>query len=337
MFFIYYIMMVVQFSVLIFMGGIIMNTKRYVDFKEKVISNISKVIIGKEETIELLAIAFVCNGHVLLEDIPGVGKTTLVKAFAKTINKDFKRIQFTPDLLPSDLTGINYYNQKISDFQFRKGPLFTNLVLADEINRATPRTQSSLLEAMEERQITVDGDSRRLDDPFMVLATQNPIESFGTFPLPEAQVDRFFMRIKMGYPKAEEEINIVKRNINSSSIIDLNSIIEEEEISYIKDNYKEVHISEELSQYMMEIINATRSDSKLQLGVSPRGTIALYRACQVNALFSGRSYVIPEDVKKMAPYVLNHRVIHRGINKSQNIYEYIENLLQSLKVPLENI
>jgi MoxR-like ATPase len=313
------------------------DTKRYVEFKEKMINNISKIIIGKEETIELLAIAFVCNGHVLLEDIPGVGKTTLVKAFAKTINKEFKRIQFTPDLLPSDLTGINYYNQKVSDFQFRKGPLFTNLVLADEINRATPRTQSSLLEAMEERQITVDGDTRILTDPFMVLATQNPIESYGTFPLPEAQVDRFFMRIKMGYPKPEEEIDIVKRDISSSSIIDLKSVVDEEEIKYLKDNYKQVLVSDDLSQYMMEIINTTRSDSKLQLGVSPRGTIALFRACQVNALFSGRSYVIPEDVKKIAPYVLNHRVIHKGINKNENIYEYIDNLINSIKVPLENI
>jgi MoxR-like ATPase len=319
------------------LGGYVMDANKYVEFKEKVIKNISKIIIGKEETIELLTIAFICNGHVLLEDIPGVGKTTLVKAFAKTINKEFKRIQFTPDLLPSDLTGINYYNQKIGDFQFRKGPLFTNLVLADEINRATPRTQSSLLEAMEERQITVDGDTRILTDPFMVLATQNPIESYGTFPLPEAQIDRFFMRIKMGYPKPEEEINIVKRDISPSSIIELNMVIDEEEIIYIKNNYKGVLVSDELSKYMMELINATRSDSKLQLGVSPRGTIALYRAAQVNALFSGRTYVIPEDIKKMAPYVLNHRVVHKGINKNQNIYEYIENLANSIKVPLENI
>jgi MoxR-like ATPase len=314
-----------------------MDVKKYTEFRNKVVENVSKVIIGKENTIELLTIAFVCNGHVLLEDIPGVGKTTLVKAFAKTINKEFKRIQFTPDLLPSDLTGINFYNQKTNDFQFRKGPLFTNIVLADEINRATPRTQSSLLEAMEESQITVDGETRKLEEPFMVLATQNPIESYGTFPLPEAQVDRFFMRIEMGYPKPEEEIEIVRKNINSNSIATIESIIDDEEIEYIKSNYNEVFVNDEISDYIMNIVNATRNDSKLQLGVSPRGTIALYKASKVNAAFSGRDYVIPEDVKKMAPYVLNHSVIHRGINKNQNIYAYINTMLNDIQVPLETV
>jgi MoxR-like ATPase len=314
-----------------------MDVKKYTEFRKKVVENVSKVIIGKEETIELLSIAFVCNGHVLLEDIPGVGKTTLVKAFAKTINKEFKRIQFTPDLLPSDLTGINFYNQKTNDFQFRKGPLFTNIALADEINRATPRTQSSLLEAMEESQITVDGETRKLEDTFMVLATQNPIESYGTFPLPEAQVDRFFMRIEMGYPKPEEEIEIVRKNINSNSIATIESIIDDEEIDYIKSNYNDVFVNDEIADYIMNIVNATRNDSKLQLGVSPRGTIALYKASKVNAAFSGRDYVIPEDVKKMAPYVLNHRVIHRGINKNQNIYAYINTMLNDIQVPLETV
>lgn len=314
-----------------------MDVNRYVAFKKKVIDNVSKVIIGKDDTIELLTIAFICDGHVLLEDIPGVGKTTLVKAFARTIKKDFKRVQFTPDLLPSDLTGINFYNQKSNEFQFRKGPLFTNIVLADEINRATPRTQSSLLEAMEERQITVDGETRKLDNPFMVLATQNPVESYGTFPLPEAQVDRFFMRIKMGYPKPGEEIEIVRKNIDSQSISNLMGIIDEAEITYIKSNYRDIFVSEEISKYIMEIVMATREDSKLQLGVSPRGTISLFKACQVNAAFNARDYVIPEDVKKMAPYVLNHRVIYKGISKNQNIYEYIDGLLKNIKVPLENI
>ena len=314
-----------------------MDINRYMQFKKKVIDNVSKVIIGKEDTIELLTIAFICNGHVLLEDIPGVGKTTLVKAFAKTIKKDFKRIQFTPDLLPSDLTGINFYNQKTNDFQFRGGPLFTNIVLADEINRATPRTQSSLLEAMEERQITVDGVTRKLDNPFMVLATQNPVESYGTFPLPEAQIDRFFMRLKMGYPKPQEEIEIAQRNINANSISSLMGTIDEDEITYIKSNYRDIFVSQEISNYIMEIVSATRQDSKLQLGVSPRGTISLLKACMVNAAFNARDYVIPEDVKKMAPYVLNHRVIYKGINKNQNIYEYIQDLLRNIKVPLENI
>lgn len=314
-----------------------MDVNKYVEFRKNIIENVSKVIIGKEETIELLANAFICNGHVLLEDIPGVGKTTLVKTFSKTIGKEFKRIQFTPDLLPSDLTGINFYNQRSNEFEFRKGPLFTNIVLADEINRATPRTQSSLLEAMEERQITVDGETRLLGDPFMVLATQNPVESYGTFPLPEAQVDRFFMKIKIGYPKAGSEIDIIKRNIGTESITSLSSVVNDEDMNYLKENYRSVHVSDEVAAYIMEIIDATRNDNRLQLGVSPRGTIALYRASQVNALFNGRDYVMPEDVKKMAPYVLNHRVIHKGVSAVNSLYEYIENLLTSIKVPLESI
>jgi len=314
-----------------------MDINSFVNFRNKLVENISKVIIGKDEIIELLGIAFISNGHVLLEDIPGVGKTTLVKAFAKTIEKEFKRIQFTPDLLPSDLTGINFYNQKVGDFEFRKGPLFSNIVLADEINRATPRTQSSLLEAMEESQITVDGDTRKLGSVFMVLATQNPIESYGTFPLPEAQTDRFFMRIKMGYPLVAEEVSIVRRNINSNSIAEIESIINDEEITYLKENFGKVMVSEDVMKYMTDIVTKTRNDVKLQLGVSPRGSIALYKACQIRAAFQNRDYVIPEDVKYMAPYVLNHRVIHKGMNKSLNLYEYIENVLKEIKVPLEEI
>ena len=294
-----------------------MNVNEFVEFRKKLIENVGQVIIGKNEIIELLGIAFISNGHVLLEDIPGVGKTLLVKAFAKTIGQAFRRIQFTPDLLPSDLTGINFYNQKTGDFEFRKGPLFTNIVLADEINRATPRTQSSLLEAMEESQITVDGDTRKLGNVFMVLSTQNPIESFGTFPLPEAQTDRFFMRIKMGYPKMNEEIEIVRKNINSESIANLNSVISQEEINGLKENYGKISVPEKVMNYIMSIVNVTREDIRLQLGVSPRGSIALYKACQIRAAFQGRDFVIPEDVKYMAPYVLNHRVIHKGMNKIQ--------------------
>lgn len=314
-----------------------MDIDSFVNFRNKLVENISKVVIGKDEIIELLGIAFISNGHVLLEDIPGVGKTTLVKAFAKTIKKEFKRIQFTPDLLPSDLTGINFYNQKVGDFEFRKGPLFSNIVLADEINRATPRTQSSLLEAMEESQITVDGETRELGEVFMVLATQNPIESYGTFPLPEAQTDRFFMRIKMGYPLVHEEVSIVRRNINSKSISELDSIINDEEITYLKENFGKVIVSEDVMTYITDIVNKTRNDLKLQLGVSPRGSIALYKASQIKAAFQNRDYVIPEDVKYMAPFVLNHRVIHKGMNKSTNLYEYIENVLKEIKVPLEEI
>lgn len=314
-----------------------MDVSRYVEFRRKLVENIGEVVIGKDEVIELLGIAFICNGHVLLEDILGVGKTMLVKAFAKTIDRSFKRIQFTPDLLPSDLTGINFYNQKTGEFEFRKGPLFTNIVLADEINRATPRTQSSLLEAMEESQITVDGDTRKLGDTFMVLATQNPIESYGTFPLPEAQTDRFFMRINMGYPKNNEEIEIIRKNINSDSIMKLGSIIKDEEIAFLKENYRGIEVSTEVMKYLMDIINTTREDNKLQLGISPRGSIALFKASQIKAAFEGRTYVIPEDVKNMAPYVLNHRVIHKGISKNVKLYDYIENILKDIRVPLENI
>jgi MoxR-like ATPase len=314
-----------------------MDVSRFVEFRDKIVENVSKVIIGKDEVVELIAIAFVCDGHVLLEDIPGVGKTTMVKAFAKTIDKDFKRIQFTPDLLPSDLTGINFYNQKSGDFEFRRGPLFTNIVLADEINRTTPRTQSSLLEAMEESQITVDGDTRKLEDTFMVLATQNPVESYGTFPLPEAQVDRFFMKIKIGYPQNKEEIEIVRNNINAKSASDLKSVASEEDIRFVKGNYKDIKVSDEVLKYIMDIVNATREDNNLLLGVSPRGSIALHKASQVKAAFEGRDYVIPEDVKSMAPFVLNHRIIYKGIKRSQNIYEYIENVINGIKVPLESI
>lgn len=314
-----------------------MDVGRFVEFRNKVVGNVSKVIIGKDEVVELITIAFACGGHVLLEDIPGVGKTTMVKAFAKTIEKDFKRIQFTPDLLPSDLTGINFYNQKTGDFEFRRGPLFTNIVLADEINRTTPRTQSSLLEAMEESQITVDGDTRKLESTFMVLATQNPVESYGTFPLPEAQVDRFFMKVKIGYPQIEEEMEIIRNNINNNNVSDLKSVVSNEAIEFIKENYKSVKVSPEILVYIMDIIKATREDNNLMLGVSPRGSIALHKASQVKAAFEGRDYVIPEDVKKMAPFVLNHRIIHKGIKKTQNIYEYIENIVNDIKVPLETL
>lgn len=314
-----------------------MEINNFVNFKKKVTDNVSKVIVGKEEVIELVTISIICGGHVLLEDVPGIGKTVMVKAFAKTIGGDFKRIQFTPDLLPSDLTGINFYNQKTGDFQFKEGPVFTNVVLADEINRATPRTQSSLLEAMEERQVTVDGVTRKLPDTFIVLATQNPVESYGTFPLPEAQLDRFFMRIGMGYPTREEELEIINRNVNTSIIDGLQCIVEENEISELKNSYGQVKASPEVMAYMMDIIEATRKGDRVLLGVSPRGTIALFKACQVNAAINGRDFIIPEDIKKMAPYVLNHRIITKGVNKSKSIYEHINNIINSVNTPVEDL
>ncbi|MDV3426017.1 MAG: AAA family ATPase [Bacillota bacterium] len=313
-----------------------MDIKKYVDFNKKITDNISKIIVGKKDTAELIIVSFICSGHILIEDIPGVGKTVMVKAFAKSIGNKFTRIQFTPDLLPSDLTGINFYNQKTLDFEFRKGPLFSNIIVADEINRATPRTQSSLLEAMEEKQITADKETHKLDEPFMVLATQNPIESYGTYPLPEAQLDRFLMRINMGYPSYEEEIEVLKRSDNPNIFNELETVVTAEEINYVKSNYNQVKISEDVIKYLLNIVTATRNSEKFQLGISPRGTIALYKASKVYAAISGRDFVIPEDVKKMAPFILNHRIKLRGMNNG-DYYKIIYQLLESIPVPVEEI
>ncbi|GFN36721.1 AAA family ATPase [Tepidimicrobium xylanilyticum] len=309
---------------------------RFVEFKEKIINNMSQVVIGKEKVMELIIVSFLSKGHILLEDLPGMGKTMMVKAFSKTLGLPFKRIQFTPDLLPSDIMGINYYNQKLGDFQFRKGPIFSNVVLADEINRATPRTQSSLLEAMQEGQVTVDGETRMLNKPFMVLATQNPIESYGTFPLPEAQLDRFFMRIKIGYPTREEEKEIIHSNL-SKSIEDLESIVSAEELDYLFENVSKVECSPDVMDYIMDIVDQTRNLVEIQLGVSPRGTIALFKACQAYAAINGRKYIIPEDVKTMAPKVLNHRIIVKGRNNLVDNEKLIERILSTIEVPLERI
>lgn len=313
-----------------------MDIKKYEDFKNKITSNISKVIVGKRDIIELIIVNFICGGHVLIEDVPGVGKTVMVKAFARSIGNKFMRIQFTPDLLPSDLTGINFYNQKSLEFEFREGPLFSNIIVADEINRATPRTQSSLLEAMEEKQITIDKVTRKLEEPFMVLATQNPIESYGTYPLPEAQLDRFLMRIDMGYPTYEEEIEVIRRSDNPKINEELQTVVSKEEIDYVKTHYNEVIMNEDVMKYMMDIVTATRNNEKFQLGISPRGTIALYKASKVYAAISGRDFVIPEDVKKMAPYVLNHRIKGKGMS-SGNLYKNIESLLDTIAVPVEKV
>lgn len=313
-----------------------MNIERFTKFKEEIIKNVSKVIIGKDKEIELIIVAFLSGGHVLLEDIPGTGKTMMVKAFSKTLNLPFKRIQFTPDLLPSDITGINFYNQKSGDFQFREGPIFSNIILTDEINRATPRTQSSLLEAMEEKQITADGITRKLDEPFMVLATQNPVESFGTFPLPEAQMDRFLMRIKLGYPTIEEEKIIIRKNIGSP-LESIQAIRDLEEINYLLSTVSEVRIHEDVMDYLVKIVDETRNKDNISLGVSPRGSIALFKACQAYAAINGRDYILPEDIKAIAPYVLNHRIIARGINKIEDSLDFIKGIIERVEVPLENM
>ena len=313
-----------------------MELQKFLEFKEKTIKNVSKVIIGKDEEIELIMVSFLAGGHVLLEDIPGTGKTMMVKAFSKTLDLPFKRIQFTPDLLPSDITGMNFYNQKISDFEFREGPLFSNIVLADEINRATPRTQSSLLEAMEEKQITSDGQTRKLNLPFMVLATQNPVESYGTFPLPEAQLDRFFMRIKLGYPTKEEEKTIITKNIDNP-LDNIESIINFNELNYLLQNVSKVSANEDVMDYLVEIVSATRNMKEIALGVSPRGSIALFKASQSYAAINGRDYILPEDIKYIAPYVLNHRIIAHSMDNIEDSIELIKEIVENVKVPLEEI
>lgn len=313
-----------------------MEVERYTTFKEKVVTNVSKVIVGKDREIELLLVAFLAGGHMLLEDMPGMGKTMMIKAFAKTLDLDFKRIQFTPDLLPSDITGINFYNQKSGDFQFREGPLFANIVLADEINRATPRTQSALLEAMEEKQVTVDGETRKLKLPFMVLATQNPVESYGTFPLPEAQLDRFLMRIDLGYPTKEQEKAIINRNIGNP-LETISPVVDEGELEYIFANLAAVSSQAEVMDYLVDIVGETRNKSSIQLGVSPRGAIALFKACQAYAAINGRDYILPEDVKYLAPQALNHRIIARGATNMAKSRELIEELVASVEVPLESM
>ena len=305
-------------------------------FKEKVLDNVSKVIVGKNKEIELLLTAFLAQGHILLEDLPGMGKTVMVRSFSNTLALPFKRIQFTPDLLPGDITGISFYNQKEKEFEFRKGPLFSNVILADEINRATPRTQAALLEAMEERQITVDGETRKLSEPFIVLATQNPVETYGTFPLPEAQLDRFLMRISMGYPSMEEE-KVILRQTLGNMLETLSSVVSEEELMPLIAEVKEVKCTDEVLSYLLHVVRATREDEEITMGVSPRGSIALFRASQVSAAFDGRDYMMPEDVKKMAPYVLNHRIVCEDAYGVSSAMSKIEELLTKVPVPLEEV
>lgn len=313
-----------------------MDQAAFTDYRKKVVSNCAKVIVGKEDVIEKVLVCFLCSGHVLLEDKPGTGKTMLLRAFARTVGGDFKRVQFTPDLLPSDLTGINFYNQKSGDFEFRPGPLFTNFVLADEINRATPRTQSALLEAMEEKQITVDGVTHRLAEPFMVLATQNPLESFGTFPLPDAQMDRFFMRLSLGYMNRAQELEVLSRPSSQQVLDQLQTVVTPEETVYVRTAYREVTVSDDVTNYLMDIVEATRTQGGFVMGVSTRGALALYRAAQAFAALQGRDYVIPEDIKGLAPAVLSHRVVLGSGMNADAAAQRLRKLLSEITVPLEN-
>lgn len=314
-----------------------MDTAKFVSYREKVVQSCSRVIVGKEKEITRVLTCFVCGGHVLLEDRPGTGKTMMLRAFARTIGGDFKRIQFTPDLLPSDLTGINFYNQKSGEFEFRAGPLFSNFVLADEINRATPRTQSALLEAMQERQITVDGVTTALDEPFMVLATQNPLESYGTFPLPDAQMDRFFMRLSLGYMERAQELEVIARPSTEAVLDQLTQAVTPEETAYVRSAYTEVAVAPAVRDYLMDLIEATRRESSFLCGVSTRGAIALYKAAQATAALQGRDYVIPEDVKDVAPDVLCHRLSLGSGMTAEAAASRLQGVLNSVPVPLETL
>jgi MoxR-like ATPase len=300
-------------------------------------SNIQKVLIGKDEQIDQLLVALISSGHVLLEDVPGTGKTLLAKTMAKSLACTFKRIQFTPDLLPSDVTGINFYNQKKGEFVFRSGPIFSNIVLADEINRATPRTQSSLLECMEERQATIDGETHSLERPFMVIATQNPVENQGTFPLPEAQLDRFLLKVKLGYPSQEEGINILKRFKDNNPLEEINPVMNKEEIVAVQDLYSKVYVSDDILYYMMNIIEKTRTHPAITLGISPRGSQALLKAVQVYAILKGRDYVSPDDVKVMVKPVLGHRLLVNTMMRTKNdqVDTILDDLLEAVPVPAE--
>ncbi|GER81883.1 ATPase [Thermogemmatispora aurantia] len=302
---------------------------------QRVIRNVESVIVGKAEAVTFTLIAVICRGHVLIEDVPGVGKTVLTKSIARSIGCSFKRIQFTPDLLPSDITGVSIYNQKTGNFEFRPGPIMAQIVLADEVNRATPKTQSALLEAMEESQITVDGRSYPLPEPFMVMATQNPIEYEGTFPLPEAQLDRFMMNISLGYPSPADEINILNSQQHHHPLEDLQQIMTAEELLEIQKQIRAIHVDQSIREYIVAITNATRHHGNIYLGASPRGSLALFRAAQALAAIRGRSYVIPDDVKMMVKPTLAHRIIVTPAARVRSVTSsaILDEILQTVPVP----
>ncbi len=303
---------------------------------EKVIENIGKVMVGKENCIEKMVIALLVGGHLLIEDVPGVGKTTIAQALAKSMNCSFCRIQFTPDLIPSDILGVSIYNQKEGKFEFVKGPIYHQIILADEINRTSPKTQSSLLEVMEEHQITMDGMTYRMEDPFMVIATQNPIEYEGTFPLPEAQLDRFLMRIALGYPSPKEEIEIMKRNGQGSTLNDVKSVVTMEDLRTAREGMNKVFLSEALESYIVGIIYETRYHPSILLGCSPRASIALYKTAKAYAYIKGKEFVTPDDIKYLVNDVLNHRMILKPEAKynGHTSESILQEILKKVKIPV---
>jgi len=301
-----------------------------------IVEEVETVIVGKRVAIELVVTGLLSSGHVLIEDIPGVGKTMLARSLAGAVGADYRRIQFTPDLLPADITGTSIFNQKTAEFAFRKGPIFTNVLLADEINRATPKTQSSLLEGMEEFQVTVDGSTHSLQRPFFVIATENPIEYRGTYPLPEAQLDRFLMRISLGYPTPEDEITVLDRQIKQHPIYDVKAVVHREDVLRMQENVKNVHIDDSLKQYMVDIVTATREHELLALGASPRASLGLMRAGQAHAALQGRDFVLPDDVKLLVEPVLCHRLIPKPETRSQRteLAAICAEILDQIPVPV---
>ncbi|MCG2767213.1 MAG: MoxR family ATPase [Anaerolineae bacterium] len=310
-----------------------MNNVRAV--AEKVIANVEKVIIGKHDAVELAFVSLLCRGHILIEDVPGVGKTVLAKCLAKSVGCTFRRIQFTPDLLPSDVTGVSVFNQKTREFEFRPGPVMAQIVLTDEINRATPKTQSALLECMEERQITVDGVTYPLPEPFIVMATQNPIEYEGTYPLPEAQLDRFLMRIRLGYPTPEEEIRILDSQQYRHPLEDIGQVLDVKELLAAQEEVKAVHVGDLLKEYIVALVGASRKHPDIYLGASPRGALGLYRTGQTLASLRGRDYVIPDDIKHLAQVIIGHRLIISPSARIKNVdaFAVVDELLHSVPVP----
>lgn len=311
------------------------STKIVQSVAERIVENVNKVILGKRNEIRLTVIGLLCQGHVLIEDVPGVGKTVLAKALARSIGCTFSRIQFTPDMLPSDVTGISVFNQQSREFEFRPGPIFAQIVLTDEINRATPKTQAALLEAMEEKQVTVDGITYALEQPFLVLATQNPIEYEGTFPLPEAQLDRFILRLRLGYPSPQDELAMLDSQQFRHPLTMLEQVVSLEELQAAQKAIRNVFLNDDMKRYILDIVTATRNQPDIYLGASPRGTQALYRTSQARAAIAGRDHVIPDDIKALAEVTLSHRVIVGPTARLREVttQTIIQNLLNSLPVP----